>query len=155
MSIQENYFEVYNFIEKQFTNIKSHNSFMNYTNISPTDLVSISNITLECVEKLGSVSPFLIKKMNDSSISLLTIEKLTKLFEIHNELLHYLYAFNRISEDIYNNLKDMNQITFTQELLNYMYYDIINRYKLIILKIIDSIKRINIYVELVKNKINN
>lgn len=148
-----NPFDVYNHIQTQFNTIKNCNAFTNYSIIPPNELIGISNITLDCVEKLSEVSSLYIKKMHDSTLSVVTIEQLGKMLDIHNELLEKLYKFNGISCDISNNMKDIGQYNFNQDIQNYMNYDVINRHKLLILQIIDTIKRINVYVELVKNKL--
>ena len=149
-----NPFGVYNHIQVQFNTIKSCDAFINYLIIPPAELIGISNITLDCVEKLGEVSSLYIKKIHDPSLSVVTVDQLSKMLEIHNELLEKLYKFNSISLDISNNMKDIGQYNFNQEIQNYMNYDVINRHKLLILQILDTIKRINVYVDIVKNKLN-
>jgi hypothetical protein len=148
-----NQFDIYNLIQTRFNTIKTNNSFVNYSIISPNELISISNMTLDCVDRLSEISSLLIKKMYDSSLSCVTYEQIINMFAIHNELLDKLYKFNGISYDITNNIKDIGQYKFNQEIQNYMYYDVINRYKLLVFQIIDTIKRINVYVDLIKIKI--
>jgi hypothetical protein len=146
-------FDVYNVIQTQFNTIKMFDYFVNYLIIPPIELINISNMTLNCVDKLGDISALYIRKIHDSTLSVITTKELSKMFEIHNELLDKLYKFNGISVDICNNMKNIEQYGFNQYIQNYMHYDIINRYKLLILQIIDIIKRINVYVELIKDKI--
>ena len=55
------------------------------------------------------------------------------MLEIHNELLEKLHKFNAISVDICNNMKDIGQYNFNQDIQNYMNYDVINRHKLLII----------------------
>lgn len=152
--VKPNPFEHYNTTLGQFQNIKNIPSFTNYTIILPADLLTISNITNDCIDKLSEISILYIKKQYDSTISVSTIEKLKIMYELHNELLGFIYNFNKISSDVVDGLKDVSQYNMNQELVNYIYYDIINRYKLIILKICETIKRLNVFVGLVKDKIN-
>ncbi len=147
-------FDVYNHIQSQFISIKNLNAFTTYTAIPANDLITISNITMDCVERLGDVSALYIKKTHDSNISVVTVDQLQKMHQTHNELISTIKKFNLISSDITNSMKDIYQNNFSQDAINYMYWDIINRYKLLIFEIIDTIKKLNVYVELVKNKIN-
>jgi hypothetical protein len=146
-------FSVYNYVQSQFTAIKNCDTFLNFTVISPTELVSINNITLDCIDKLSDISSLYIKKIHDSSISIVTIDQINKMSEFHNELLDKLYKFNAISVDVTNNIKEIELSKFNQEIQNYINYNTINKYNLLILQIIDTIKRINVYVDLVKNNI--
>ena len=147
-------FDMYNNILEQFKSIKNLNSFVNYTAIAPADLITISNITFDVVDKLGDLSAFYVKKINDSTISVSTSEKLQRMYDVHNELLGYIYKFNLISANISDRFTEICTNNLNQDAINYIYYDIINRHKLIVYQIFDSIKRINIYVGLVKDKIN-
>ncbi len=153
-TVKTNPFEVYNHIQTQFTSIKNLNAFNTYTIIPANDLITISNIVMDCVERLGDISALYIKKTNDSNISVVTIDQLQKMHQTHNELITTIKKFNLISSDITDSMKDIFQNNFSQDAVSYMYWDIINRYKLLIFEIIDSIKKLNVYVELVKNKIN-
>ncbi len=152
--IKTNPFDVYNHIQTQFITIKNLNAFALYRAIPDNELITISNTVMDCVERLGDVSALYIKKINDSSISVLTIDQLQKMQQIHNDLIATIKKFNLISSDITNNTKDIFQYNFNPEAMNYINWDIINRYKLLIYEIIDSIKKINVYVELVKNNLN-
>ena len=51
---------------------------------------------------------------------------------IHAELLDKLAKFNLISLDISDNFKNICSSNLNQETINYMHYDVINRYKIII-----------------------
>lgn len=153
-NIKPNQFEVYNVVQTNFINIKNLNCFNVFTIIPPSELLNISNVTLDSVDKLSDISAILVKKINDSSLSVVTNEILTKMQIVHNELLDRLAKFNLISLDISDNYKIICQTNLNQEAINYMYYDIINRYKLIIIQILDCIKRLNVYVSLIKDKIN-
>jgi hypothetical protein len=154
--IKTNPFDVYNHIQTQFISIKNLNAFTSYTVIPANDLTTISNVVMDCVERLGDVSALYIKKINDSNISVITIDQLQKMHQTHNELIATIKKFNLISSDITNNTKYIIQNNFNQDsiIINYIYWDIINRYKLLIFEIIDSIKKINVYVELVKDNLN-
>ena len=152
--IKENPFEIYNHVQTQFLTIKNLNSFQTYTIISSNDLIIISNILTDCVDQLGDVSALYISKINNSNISVLTVDQLQKMHQLHNELIETIKKFNLISLDITNNIKEIHRTNYTQDIINYTHWDIINRYKFIILEIIDSVKKLNVYVELVKNKIN-
>ena len=148
-----NYFDVYNYIQTQFTSIKNLNAFKTFTVIPTNDLITISNILMDCVERLGDISAFYIKKTNDQNISVATVDQLQKMYQIHNELIILISKFTLISSDILNSMKDIYQNNFGQDTINYIYWDIINRYKLLIFEIIDCIKKLNVYVELIKNKL--
>ncbi len=148
-----NPFEVYNLVSTQFTNIKNLNSFINYTVIPPNELINISNISVDLMEKLGDISVLYITKINNQTLPNGTIEQLQKMSKIHEQLLELIISFNKISSDITNGFKETYTKSFNQDIINYVFYDIINRYKVIICQIIDTIKKLNAYVELVKNKI--
>lgn len=149
-----NPFDVYNHIQSQFISIKNLNAFTTYSVIPAGDLITISNITMDCVERLGDVSALFIKKTHDSNIAVVTVDQLQRMHQTHNDLISTIKKFNLISSDITNSMKDIYQNNFSQDAINYIYWDIINRYKLLIFEIIDTIKKLNVYVELVKNKIN-
>lgn len=149
-SIKTNQFDVYNYIQTQFTIIKNLNAFTTYSIIPGKDLITISNIIMDCIEKLGDTSALYIRKINDVNISSITIDQLQKMQQTHDELIITIKKFNIISSDI----TYVYQNDYSQDAINHMHWDIINRYKMLIFEIIDLIKRLNVYVELVKNKIN-
>jgi hypothetical protein len=153
-TVKVNPFEIYNTIQTNFTSIKNLTCFVNYTMIPPTDLITISNVTLDCVDKLGEMSVLFVKKINDSSISVSTIEKLQRMKEIHDEMINHINKFNLISSNISDRYTEICANNLNQDAINYIYYDIVNRHKLILYQIFDCIKRINVYVTLVKDKIN-
>ena len=153
-SVKVNPFDYYNHVETQFISIKNLNSFQNYTLISSNDLITMSNIISECVENLGDISVFYINKTNNSTISVHTVDQLQKMYQLHNELIDSINKFSMISLDITNNLKEINKNNFNQEMINYIYWDIVSRHKLIILKILELIKKLYVYVDLVKKEIN-
>jgi hypothetical protein len=125
--------DVYNYILKQFNVINGYDSFVNFTMIQPNELIRISNITLDCVDKLSKVSILYIQKLYDLSLSVITMDQLNKVIQINDKLIDKLYKFSRISVDSNNIMKDIKQYDF----------DIIIRYKLLILQIIDIIKSLN------------
>ena len=153
-AVKPNPFDVYTNVNEHFKSIKNLNSFVNYTVIAPADLITLSNITFECVDKLGDLSAFYIKKINDSSISVSTADKLQRMYDVHNELLAYIYKFNLISANISDRFTEILTNNLNQDAINFIYYDIINRHKLLIHQIFDSIKKLNIYVGIVKDKLN-
>ena len=146
-------FETYNTVQEQFQIIRNLNSFNTYTCPSTDDLMLISNITIDCVDKLSEISSFYIKKAYDATISMSTIDKVHKMNDIHNELLNNIYKFNLISSDVTERFIDIFTKNLSQDVINFIYYDIINRYKMIIFQIFDSINKLNIYVGFVKDKI--
>ena len=146
-----NHNDIYNYIYQQFITIKNSNSFNTYTIISPSDLILISNIIMECIDKLGDLSTIYINKLNNSNILSINITYLTKMLSIHDDLFNKIYTFNNISSDILNGLKEINEKKITQDNINYLYYDIINRYKLIIYQIFNLLKNIISYSTLTKN----
>ena len=153
-TVKVNPFEIYNTVQINFTSIKNLVCFANYTMINPADLITISNITLDCVDKLGEMSVLFVKKINDSTISVSTIEKLQRMKEIHDEMINYINKFNLISSNISDRYTEICANNLNQDAINYIYYDIMNRHKLILYQIFDCIKRLNVYVTLVKDKIN-
>ena len=104
-----NHNDIYNYIYQQFITIKNSNSFNTYTIISPSDLILISNIIMECIDKLGDLSTIYINKLNNSNISSINMTYLTKMLSIHDNLFEKIYTFNNISSDILNGLKEINE----------------------------------------------
>ncbi len=153
-SVKVHPFEYYNHIETQFISIKNLNSFQNYTIISSNDLIVMSNIITECVENLGNLSAFYISKINNSKISVHTVDQLQKMLLLHDDLIDNINKFSSISLDITNNLKEIHKNNFNQEMVNYIYWDIISRHKLIVIKVLEILKKLMVYVDLVKNEIN-
>jgi hypothetical protein len=152
ISTKINPFETYNNISTQFQTIKSLNSFNTYTVIPTNDLISISNIIMEAVDKLSEISIFYIKKLNESISNNLLIQ-FQEMFKYHNCLLDKIFEFNKISADILDGMQNTFSLKLPPEIVNYINYDIINRYKLIIIQIINYIKKLNAYVSLVKDKL--
>ena len=144
-----NPFDAYNQIQTQYLNIKNLNSFNTYTIIPTNDLITISNIVIDSVDKLSEISVFIIKKLNEqlSNNNLLLLQEI---FKYHNNLLNKIYDFNKISYDISEEMKNIFSLKLTPDVINFIHYDIINRYKLIIVQILNYIKELNIYVNLIK-----
>lgn len=153
-SVKVNPFDYYNCVETQFISIKNLNSFQNYTMISSNDLITISNIVTNCVENLGDISALYISKINNSKISVHTVDQLQKMLLLHDDLIDNINKFSSISLDITNNIKEIHKNSFTQEIVNYIYWDIISRNKLIVIKVLETLKKLSVYVDLVKNEIN-
>ena len=144
--------DVYNTIMTKYQTIKSSNSFINYTLIPPAELLSISNTVVDTIEKLSELSSLYVRKHNDSTISVSTIEKMKSMYDLHNELLGHVYNFAKISSYVVEGLKDISINQMNSEFNSYVYYDIVNRHKLIILQIFDTIKKINVYCMILKDK---
>jgi len=153
-SVNVNPFDYYNHVETQFISIKNLSSFQNYTIISSNDLIIMSNIINNCVENLGDISALYVSKINNSKISVHTVDQLQKMLLLHDDLIDNITKFSSISLDITNNLKEINKNNFNQEIINYIYWDIISRHKLIVIKVLETIKKLLVYVDLVKNEIN-
>ena len=153
-SVKVNSFTTYNHVETQFISIKNLNSFQNYTIISSNDLITISNIVSGCVDQLGDISAFYISKINNSKLSVHTVDQLQKMLQLHDDLIDNINKFGSISLDITNNVKEIHKNNFNQEIVNYIYWDIISRYKLVIIKILEILKKLMVYIDLVKNEIN-
>jgi len=153
-NVKENPFNIYDYVHTQFISIKNLNSFQMYTIITSNELLIMSNIISDCVDQLGNVSSFYISKTNDSKISVHTVDQLQKMYQMHNDLIENINKFSLISFDITNNIKEINKNNFNQEIINYIYFDIMNRYKLVLLKILELLKKLNVYVDIVKSEIN-
>lgn len=143
--------DVYNFVLTQFQTIKNSNSFINYSVIPPAELLSISNTVTDIIEKLSELSSLYVMKHNDSLISVSTLEKIKCMYELHNELLDNIYNFAKISSYVVKEIKDISMNTTIPDFNSYIYYDIINHHKLIILQIFNTIKKINIYCKILKD----
>ncbi len=150
---KQNPFEIYNIVLANITNIKNVSSFSNFTVIPATELITISNTIMDCVDKLCDISVLYINKINNQTLPNGTIEQLKSMSLLHEKLLEQFYSFNKISSDITEGFKESYTKTLNQEIINYIFYDIANRYRMIILQIIESLKKLNSFVELVKNKI--
>ena len=148
-----NHFEIYDHINNEFTAIKNLDPFINYTGISPTDLITIANITFTSIDKLGDLSAIYVKKINESCISVSTVEKIQRMYDIHNELLGHMYKFNTISSNVSDRFMEISVNNLNKDVINFINYDIINRHKLTIYMILDSIKKLKVFMGILKDKI--
>lgn len=146
--------DTYNYVLTQITSIKSIGSFTNFSQISGQDLISISNITFDCLDKLSEVSVFIERKLSDVNLNELTLAQLAKMSDLDTQIYEQINLFNRITHDSALLAKDTAVGTMNQDVINYINFDIINKYKQIIFKIIMLLKKINVYVEILKPKIN-
>ena len=106
-----------------------------------------------CLDKLTEVSGFIEKKTNDTSLSTQVLEQLGKLQTIHELLFVEICNFNGISQDVSLLVKETIITNSNQDLINYISFDITNKYKQIIFKIFHLVKKANVYAELLKAKI--
>jgi hypothetical protein len=146
-------FDTYGFVLTQFNTIKNSEHFINFCQISGQNIVSISNICFNCLDKLTDVSEFIEKKQIDVNLASGILSYLVQLKVLHEELIEQIYLFNGIVQDITLLAKDLSIQNINQEVLNYMNFNIIHKYKQIICKITNTIKKANVYVEVLKLKI--
>jgi hypothetical protein len=142
-------FEPYNIVQTQFTNMKTLQIFNTFTFI-PNDIITINNIVLDCTDKLSELSVLYIKKITDETLSNSSIEYYKEMYNLHLELLNNIYEFNYISTEIANVLKTIASITMNQDTINFLFYEAINKYRLYNYKIIDCVKRLNVYAGIKK-----
>jgi len=145
--------DTYGFVITQFNSIKSTGSFVNFSQISGQDLISICNISFDCLDKLSEVSAFIERKQNDPNLNSITLTQLIKLEKLHEELHNQIYSFNEIVHDITTQVKEMATNNLNAEIINYINFNLVNKYKQIIYKIFNVIKKINVYVEILKPKL--
>ena len=102
--------DVYITVQNQFQTIRNLNCFNSYTMIPSTDLITIANVTLDCVDKLSEMSTIYIKKINDSSTSVSTNEKIQKMFQEYKDftinfylhsILHFLKCLYPLHDVFY------------------------------------------------------
>lgn len=146
--------DTYNFVLTKFNEIRSIDIFTNFNQIQGQDLVTISNISFDCLDKLSNISGFIERKLNDSNLNETVLGQLNKLDNLNNLLHEQIYLFNHIYHDTTLLVKDITNQSHSQEVINYINFDLITKYKQIIYKIFSIIKKINIYVELLKPKLN-
>ncbi len=146
--------DTYSFVFTKFNEIKSTDLFTNFCQIRGQDLLTICNISFDCLDKLSEVSGFIEKKLNDSNLNETVLGQLNKLDNLNNLLHEQIYLFNHMYHDTTFIIKDTAAQSYNQEVLNYINFDLITKYKQIIFKIFNIIKKINIYVELLKPKLN-
>lgn len=142
-------FDTYNIVQTHFNNMRTLQIFTTLTFIS-NDLVTINNIILECTDKLSEQSVFYIKKLTDDTLPLSSIEHYKNMYSLHLELLDKIKEFNYISTDVANVLKTAASITMNQDAINFLFYEAINKYRLLNCNIIDCLKRINVYTTIKK-----
>ncbi len=151
MSIAKpNPFEVYqHLLNNQFQIILNLPSFNKFTPVTPDELVITGQCVIDCFTKLGDLSELYIKKTNDINVSVSICERLMKMFALHNELLSLIVKFSSISADVCKNIKEQ----LSPEVMNYIWFDTVNKYKTIILQIVDCIRKLNVYSSILKDKI--
>jgi len=148
--VKPNPFEVYqNLLNQQFQSILNLPSFNKFTPITPEELVSIGQCVIDCFTKLGDLSELYIKKTNDINVSVSICERLMKMYTLHNDLLGLIVRFSSISSDVSKNVKE----NLSQEIASYIWFDTVNKYKTIILQIVDCIRKLNVYSSILKDKI--
>ena len=148
--VKPNPFEVYqNLLNQQFQSILNLPSFNKFTPVTPEELVSIGQCVIDCFTKLGDLSELYIKKTNDINVSVSICERLMKMYTLHNDLLGLIVRFSSISSDVSKNVKE----NLSQEIASYIWFDTVNKYKTIILQIVDCIRKLNVYSSILKDKI--
>ncbi len=146
-------FDTYGHVLVQFNTIKLSGPFVNFTQISGPDLISICNTSFDCLDKLSEVSGFIEKKMFDSNLPAQVLTQLEKMENLHSQLIEQIYCFCQIVQDITTLTKELGNNCYSQEVLNYINFNIIHKYKQPIYKITDVIKKINSHVETLKPKL--
>ncbi len=146
-------FDIYGQLMTQFQNISTLNAFMQHTALQPQELMTITNMLSESVTQLGPLSEFFIKKTNDVNVSVSLCEKLQKMFNLHNELLSHIYKFSEITSDMAKNVVDVSARNLKEDVTIYIYFDMIHKYRVILLQIFDCIRRIGAYVAILKDKV--
>ena len=142
-------FDTYNIVQTHFSNMRTLQIFALFTPES-NDIVTINNIILDCVDKLSDQSVFYIKKLTDDTLSSPSIEHYKNMYSLHLELLDKIKEFNYISTDVANVLKTTASVTMNQDAINFLFYEAINKYRLLNCNIIDCLKRINVYTTIKK-----
>jgi len=117
------------------------------------DLITITNMNLDIMERMSDVSAFFIKKLTDPSISTSVNDRLVRMFELHNELLKLIVQFNSISQETANSIQDITTRQYSQDVVGYIYYDVANRHKMMVMMIMDCIKKLNVYNSILKDKL--
>ncbi len=146
-------FDVYNQIMNTFQTIGSTASFSQYTPLQPQEMMTISEHISNSITQLGTLSEFFIKKTNDSSVSVSLCERLQRMFTLHNELLSLIYKFSEITGDMAQNVKEIAEKNFPENITVYIYFSMIYKYRMILLQIFESLRRIGAYVTILKDKL--
>jgi hypothetical protein len=137
--------DIYNYINTQFNNIRTLTTFTNISNINTSDFTTINNISIVCLDKLSDLSIHYLKKINEDTLSLISLDKLNKMYDIHNDLISKIHNFNNISKETATNIKELALLNLSSEYTKFIFEDIFNRYKLILCQISDCIKKLNIF----------
>ena len=135
-------FNLYTEVETCFTNIKTLSIFVNSQEMNTTDFNVINVASLDCLEKLSTLSTIYIKKMNECN---LTNTKLNTMYDKHLELIAKIIKFNNIHNEVSNNLKHLSSLQLTEDQKRFTFDEIFYRYKLNIYEIMSDIKIINTY----------
>ena len=110
--------------------------------MSTTDFNIINVASLDCLEKLSTLSTIYIKKINECN---LTNTKLNTMYDKHLELIAKIIKFNNIHNEVSNNLKHLSSLQLTEDQKRFTFDEIFYRYKLNIYEIMSDIKIINTY----------
>ena len=141
-------FEPYNQVLTQINNLKNISSISPSALILPSDLITISTITLDILNKISDVSVYLIKKSNDIKLPTIKIEQY-KLMKIENDIfINNIKKLNQIINDVSTILLNILKNGTQPDYLNYIYFDIYNKHKLYIIDILNSLKILSAYSEL-------
>jgi hypothetical protein len=135
-------FNLYSTIETEILNIKKLSIFTELQDMQMSDLYIISNISVDCIEKLGNISSIYIKKINNNSVLNNT---LNLMYEKHLSLMTKIINFNNIYNEVANNLKHLSSLELSAEEKNFTFLDIFLRYKIQVYDIISDIKILNTY----------
>jgi hypothetical protein len=146
-------FDTYTHIANQFQTIANSHAFVQYTSLQPQEMMAISEETSSVINQLGNLSEFYIKKTNDVSVSVSVCERVQRLFLLHNDLLSLIYKFSGITKDMAKNVKEITEKNLQENVTVYIYFDMIYQYRIILLQIFDSLRRISAYVSILKDKV--
>jgi len=135
-------FNLYTEVETCFTNIKTLSIFVNSQEMTTSDFNVINVVSLDCLEKLSTLSTIYIKKMNECNLS---NTKLNTMYDKHLELITKIIKFNNIYNEVSINLKHLASLQLTEDQKRFTFDEIFYRYKLNIYEIMSDIKIINTY----------
>jgi hypothetical protein len=144
--IQSNHFADYQSVLNNFNQIKNATFFINYTNLSNNDLIVISNIIFDSIDKLDLMSLHFIKK-NREKLSESLVKKFEKMEREHLLLIEKIGEFNNIVEAF----TIFNKTANTQN--NFTCVHIISKYKFVLYQIIGTIKRLIAYADILKERL--
>lgn len=148
-------FEHYNTVLTQFQAFNGMDSFKQYSQIQPNELMIISNTVTESISKLTEISEFFIRKTNDINVSTSICDRLQRMSLLHHELLSLIYKFSSISSDISEMTREATIHNFTADsnVFAYMNFDIVNRYRVMNAQLEEIFRRLIIYASLLKDKV--